>query len=96
MKEYVEKAVVLSYPIRADHCDKENANEHFIFGIESVMEYVENLPAADVAEVVRCRECKHYKPEEYFSPCVLPQGLECAKPDDYCSYGQRKEDNHEQ
>ena len=51
MKEYIEKAAVLSYPIRKDHCDKEHANEHFIFGIESVMEYVENLPAADVAPV---------------------------------------------
>lgn len=48
---YIEREAILSYPIRADHCDKKNANEHFIFGIESVMEFVENLPAADVAEV---------------------------------------------
>lgn len=51
MKEYIEREAVLSYPIRKDHCDKENANEHFIFGIESVLEYVENIPAADVAPV---------------------------------------------
>ena len=51
MKEYIEREAVLAYPIRKDHCDKKNANEHFIFGIESVMEYVENLPAADVAPV---------------------------------------------
>lgn len=51
MKEYIERTSVLSYPIRKDHCDKEHANEHFIFGIESVMEYVENIPAADVVEV---------------------------------------------
>ena len=51
MKEHIEREAILSYPIRADHCDKKNANEHFIFGIESVMEFVENLPAADVAEV---------------------------------------------
>ena len=50
----------------------------------------------DAVPVVRCRECRHYKPEEYFSPCTLPQGLECAKPDDFCSYGQRKETDHEQ
>lgn len=59
MKEYIERAAVLSYPIRADHCDKKNANEHFIFGIESVMEYVENLPAADVVEVRHARWIKH-------------------------------------
>ncbi|MDB7955314.1 hypothetical protein [Flavonifractor plautii] len=51
----------------------------------------DSLPTIDAVSVVRCRECKYYKPEEYFSPCVLPQGLECAKPDDFCSYGQRKE-----
>lgn len=51
MKEYIEREAVLQFPIRKDHCDKEHANKHFIFGVESVMEYVENLPAADVAEV---------------------------------------------
>lgn len=56
---------------------------------------IENTPTIDAVPVVRCRECKYYKPEEYFSPCVLPQGLECAKPDDFCSYGQRKEAAHE-
>ena len=56
---------------------------------------VKAMPTIVAVPVVRCRECKHYKPEEYFSPCVLPQGLECAKPDDFCSYGQRKEDGHD-
>ena len=51
MKEYIEREAVLQFPIRKDHCDKEHANKHFIFGVESVMEYVENLPADDVAEV---------------------------------------------
>ena len=52
MDEYVKRAAIMEFPIRKDHCDKERANEHFIFGIESVLEYVENLPAADVAPVV--------------------------------------------
>lgn len=52
MAEYIEREVIMRFPIRKDRCDKEHANEHFIFGIESVLEYVENLPAADVAPVV--------------------------------------------
>lgn len=56
---------------------------------------VKTMPTIDAVPVVRCRECRHYKPEEYFSPCTLPQGLECAKPDDFCSYGQRKEADHD-
>ena len=43
------------FPIRANRCDKEHANKHFINGIESVLEYAENLPAADVAPVVHGR-----------------------------------------
>ena len=61
----------------------------------TITEFVEDeLTDISAVPVVRCRECRHYKPEEYFSPCTLPQGLECAKPDDFCSYGQRKEADH--
>lgn len=55
MAEYIKRADVLAYPIRADHCDREHANEHFILGIESVLEYVEQLPTADVAPVAHGR-----------------------------------------
>lgn len=52
MAEYINRESIMKFPIRKDHCDKEHANEHFINGIESVLEYAENLPAADVAPVV--------------------------------------------
>lgn len=55
MDEYIKREAIMKFPIRKDHCDKKHANEHFIFGIESVLEYVENLPAADVAPVVHGR-----------------------------------------
>ena len=51
MAEYIKLEALKDFPIRKDHCDKERANEHFIFGIESVLEYAENLPAADVVPV---------------------------------------------
>lgn len=51
MAEYIKKSDVLAYPIRRDNYDKVNGNEHFINGVESIMEYVEGLPAADVEEV---------------------------------------------
>ena len=49
------------FPIRANRCDKEHANTHFINGIESVMEYGEMLPTVDAEVVVRCKDCKHYR-----------------------------------
>lgn len=51
MSDYIEREAALAYPIRKDKCDRKHANKHFIFGIESVIEFVENLPAADVAPV---------------------------------------------
>ena len=71
MKEYIERETVLSYPIRKDHYDREHGNEHFIFGIESVMEYVENLPAADVALVRHGRWIFDHMTGEwsYYSRC---------------------------
>lgn len=50
-----------------------------------------DAPAADVAPVVRCKECKHYEPEEYECGCVFAGGLSYVKADDYCSYGERKD-----
>lgn len=48
MAEFIDKRLILAFPIRENHCDKENANPYFINGIETVMEYIENLPTADI------------------------------------------------
>lgn len=86
MDEYIKRAAIMEFPIRKDHCDKERANEHFIFGIESVLEYVQNLPAADVAPVVRCYQCRSYnKPR--LGWCSFHMDRENY--DDFCSYGVR-------
>ena len=74
------------FPIRANHCDKEHANTHFINGIESVMEYAEQLPTVDEEVVVRCKDCKH----EFGGSCILC-GFQKRKPEDFCSYGERKD-----
>lgn len=57
MVEYIPRDELLEYPIQINHCDKENANEHFLYGVESVLEFAENIPTADVVEVVRCKDC---------------------------------------
>ena len=51
MATYIDRDELMKYPIRLDHYDKEHGNEHFVLGIESVMEYAENLPIADVIPV---------------------------------------------
>ena len=51
MAKYINLEELMKFPIRRNHYDKEHGNEHFICGIETVLEYAENLPAADVAPV---------------------------------------------
>ena len=49
-------------------------------------------PTVDAVEVVRCRECKHCDPENHH--CDHPMSTAAPlsrKPDDFCSYGKRKE-----
>lgn len=48
-------------------------------------------PTVDAVPVVRCKDCKHYEPEEYEFGCVFAGGLSYVKADDYCSYGEGKD-----
>lgn len=43
---------LLKFPIRLDHYDKEHGDVNFVYGIESIIEYAEELPTVD-AIVVR-------------------------------------------
>lgn len=61
MAEYIERGALMQFPIRRDHYDRKNGNKHFINGIESVLEYAENLPVADVAPVVHGRWKYYHK-----------------------------------
>lgn len=78
------------------------SGEDVINAILAHMETVGNLPAADVVEVVRCKDCKLWGStldEEDRQRCIeFNTDLVCdywmsdgLMPDDYCSKGERKE-----
>lgn len=49
------------------------------------------VPAADVAEVVRCKDCKHWQHEEDVDfVCTRHYGYRTSM--DFCSQGERKEE----
>lgn len=47
MVKMISLDALMNFPIRKDHYDKEHGNEHYIFGVESVLEYAQNLPSMD-------------------------------------------------
>ena len=71
MAEYIDRGKLMQFPIRREHCDKDHANEHFLNGIETVMEYVENLPAADVAPVVHGQWIDNFIPDSMLCGCSV-------------------------
>jgi hypothetical protein len=93
------------FPIRANRCDKEHANEHFINGIETVLEYAEQLPTVDAEVVVRCKDSKYYKESRVLAPnkfCFrLNHPTEPGKigynfaDNDFCSRGVRRNEGRQ-
>ena len=57
MTKYIKLEELMKFPIRRNRYNKEHGND-FVSGIEMVLEYAKNIPAADVAPVRHGRwEC---------------------------------------
>lgn len=63
---------LMKFPIRIDHYDKVNGNEHFVYGVETVLEYAENLPTVEAEPVVHahwngdcCSRCGELAEDNY-------------------------------
>lgn len=91
MTEYINREEIMKFPIRRNNCDNEHGDIRFINGIEVVMEYIEEIPSADVVEVVRCKDCMYKKNAKTnhkgFLICSA-SGMEITD-DDFCSYGEK-------
>ena len=61
-------------------------------------EAIQNIPTADVAEVVHCKDCKHFNPNEpcvggTYEACTELSGVDgCGmnvEEDFFCAYGEK-------
>ena len=52
---------------------------------------VRSIPAADVVEVVRCKDCKHSDLCGESGQCLHPYGLTVCDGNDFCSCGERRD-----
>ena len=66
---------------------------------EIALPIVNAAPTVDAEVVVRCRDCKHYDLgvclKIYSDGNAHPEAWQSRRPEDFCSYGERKDDEHE-
>ena len=72
-------------------CSKDILPAAYCAGWNGLIELIEKAPTIDAVPVVRCRECKWWQEDDDIGHCDNPDGLDnYAKPEDFCSYGERK------
>ena len=102
MDEYIEREKLYKrisdiriYVSVARQSGKDLAGELLKFYREGVLKAIADAPAADVVEVVRCKDCKYFTQDkiadEIMDRCVYFGGMVSIAPDDFCSYGERRE-----
>ena len=65
---------------------------YYLGGLEEIL--ADKLIANDVVSVVRCKDCKHYNKDAFacnLLPWVDSSEHENWYADDFCSYGERKD-----
>lgn len=90
MSDYISRDVAIIEFIDndLDHIQAPNGKE--------VVQILSDIPAADVAPVVRCRDCRKRRKDGYCTKFIQNiSGGDSAwympQDDDFCSYGERKE-----
>ena len=99
-KEYIERETAIN-------AIENDCLELVYYTKEDAIQCVKAIHAADVVEVVRCRECKYWVDEDgklqrsdgvLFARCKVHNYLLdgrhtgwCPTENDFCSYGERKE-----
>lgn len=62
--------------------------------VENIVMMINQADTVDAVPVVRCKDCKYYKPDEYECGCDFAGGLPYVKAGDFCSYGEGNEDEN--
>ncbi len=96
-KEYIERDAVIEQirVIYCGNCNSYNGVRCRACEFDDAMSLMEDAPAADVVEVVRCKDCEHYFCDTPY--CKKHKVGYCAfdeivkDKNHFCSYGERKE-----
>ena len=90
MSDYISREdatkVICEWGVRQERIGRYAVTIHELK--QNTADMLDELPAADVVPVVRCKDCRYrVDPDK----CCHPDGLLRSKDSDFCSYGERKE-----
>ena len=92
MVEYIERMSAIETACKG--CNKEFSNEPCEPSECYIQQGLFNIPASDVVEVVRCKDCigkAHWYKNDYGCTICGLSGLFVVEDRDFCSYGERKD-----
>ena len=99
MNEHISRQKAIDAIVNCTNCgtpdelrkyvDKHSLENGWTGGVLDAMEAVEDMPAADVVPVVRCKDCKFRENDDFCTGRGFPYQL---VPDNgFCDKGERKE-----
>lgn len=95
-----EKRLIDAKAFRKELCDERNypgRSEEFMIAIDVAIADLVDAPTVDAVEVVRCRDCKRCfkhttkRNRQHMWICMRNDTDVYVRPDDFCSYGERKD-----
>ena len=88
--EYLDRSSLVARMKYYEKHTTEESGEHYAYSV--ALREIRNAPAADVAEVVRCKDCKHKVRTDAngIVICSEEHGMYCPTENDFCSYGGRR------
>lgn len=76
-------------------CSKDVLPAAYCAGWNGLLGLIEKAPTVDAVVVTRCKDCAHYDMgvclKIYSDGSVHPAAWQNRKPEDFCSYGERKD-----
>ena len=90
MAEYIEREAISEEIRKYYYKNPPNFSygEGFDRGLDRAQRAILDAQAADVAEVVRCKDCKYFGLNDENVPyCLNPFGLDDPEPNGFCNYG---------
>ena len=89
MDDYIKREDALTELDEIGFCDDEPIQTR-----NSALKIIQSIPAADVRPVVLCKDCIHYEMgaclKIYDDGSAAKEAWQERKPDDFCSYGERR------